>query len=160
MGNINLSNWHQGIGNTRWVKLLPFSQWKSSSPRINAQYEKGVVFYSLYSGDNCCGLFVLWQFRFVAFRFVAVSVCGLSGLWPFRFVAVSVCGRFGLWPFRLWPFRFVAVMTCYRRHNVMTLGSPLTEEVRCNMFEASSCAELPLQFQCKLCVLLKKLLRV
>ena len=54
------------------------------------------------------------------FRFVAVPVCGRSGLWPFRFVAVPVCGRSGLWPFRfvavpvcgrsgLWPFRFVAV---------------------------------------------------
>ena len=52
------------------------------------------------------------------FRFVAVPVCGRSGLWQFRSVAVPVygrfgCGRFGLWPFRMWPFRFVAVMTCY-----------------------------------------------
>ena len=53
-----------------------------------------------------CSRFGLWPFRFVA-----VSVCGHSGLWPFRLVAfrsvaVSVCGlfgfgRFGLWP--LWP---------------------------------------------------------
>ena len=41
------------------------------------------------------------------FWLVAVSVCGLFGLWPFRFVAVSVCGRFGLWPF--W---FVAFLVC------------------------------------------------
>ena len=56
---------------------------------------------------------------------VAVSVCGLSGLWPFRFVAVPVCDRFGLWPFRfvavsvcgrsgLWPFQSVAVSVCGR----------------------------------------------
>ena len=56
---------------------------------------------------------------------VAVTVCGLSGLWPFRFVAVPVCGRSGLWPFRfvavpvsgrfgLWPFRFVAILVCGR----------------------------------------------
>ena len=63
----------------------------------------------------CDGWQLIWPFPFVA-----VSVCGRSGLWPFRFVAISVCGRFGLWPFRfvavsvcgrfsLWPFRFVAV---------------------------------------------------
>ena len=72
-----------------------------------------------------CVYFYLWPFRFVAvpvcgrsglwpFQFVAVPVCGLFGLWPFRSVAVSVCGRFGLWPFRFWPFRFVAVMTRIR----------------------------------------------
>ena len=80
----------------------------------------------IYSGDNWCGGWQLMcPFRFVAvpvcglfglwsFQFVAVSVCDRFGLWPFRSVAVPVCGRFGLWPFRLWPFRFVAVMTCYR----------------------------------------------
>ena len=47
----------------------------------------------------------------MAFRFVAIPVCGRFGLWAFRFVGVSVCGRFGLWPFRFWSFRFVAVMT-------------------------------------------------
>ena len=76
---------------------------------------------------------LMWPFRWQLmwpFRFVAVTVCGRSGLgrsglWPFRFVAVPVCGLFGLWPFRsvavpvcgrfgLWPFRFVAVMTCFR----------------------------------------------
>ena len=81
--------------------------------------------HHIYSGDNWCGGWqLMWPFRFVAvsvcgrsglwpFRFVVVPVCGRSGLWPFRFVAVPVCGRSGLWPFRLWPFRFVAVMTCY-----------------------------------------------
>ena len=87
-------------------------------------------------GDNWCGHFGLWPFRFVAvpvydrsglwpFLSVAVSVCGRFGLWPFRFVAIPVCGRSGLWPFRfvavsvygrfgLWPFRFVAVSVCGR----------------------------------------------
>ena len=51
-----------------------------------------------------CVYFYLWPFRFVA-----VPVCGRSGLWPFRFVAVSVCGRSGLW-----PFRSVAVLVCGR----------------------------------------------
>ena len=74
-----------------------------------------------------CVYLYLWPFRFVVvsvcglsvcgrsglwpFRFVAVPVCGRFGLWPFRFVAVTVCGRSGLWPFRFWPFRFLAVMT-------------------------------------------------
>ena len=48
-----------------------------------------------------CVYLYLWPLRFVA-----VPVCGRSGLWPFRSVTVSVCGRFGLWPFRFWPFRF------------------------------------------------------
>ena len=76
-------------------------------------------------GDNWCGRFGLWPFRFVAvpvcgrfglwpFRSVAVPVCGRSGLWLFRFVAVPSCGRFGLWPFGLWPFWFVSVSVCVR----------------------------------------------
>ena len=68
-------------------------------------------------GDNWCGRFGLWPFRFVAVPVCGCSalfpVCGRFGLCPFRFVAFPVCGRFGLWPFRLWPLRFVAVMTCY-----------------------------------------------
>ena len=61
---------------------------------------KFVASWIMYS----CVYFFLWPFRFVA-----VPVCGRSGLWPFRFVAVSVCGRSGLW-----PFRFVAVSVCGR----------------------------------------------
>ena len=66
-----------------------------------------------------------WQLMWWVTTDVAVSVCGLSGLWPFRFVAVPVCGLSGLWPFRfvavsvcgpsgLWPFWFVAVSVCGR----------------------------------------------
>ena len=78
-------------------------------------------------GDNWCGRFGLWPFRFVAvsvcgrfglwtFRFMAVPVCGRSGLWPFQFVAVSVvavsvCGRFGLWPF--WPVTLRMIPVSY-----------------------------------------------
>ena len=77
--------------------------------------------HHIYSGDNWCGGWpLMWPFRFMA-----LLVCGLSGLWPFQSVAVSVCGRSGLWPFRivavsvcghsgLWPFRFVAVLVCGR----------------------------------------------
>ena len=66
-----------------------------------------------------------WQLMWWVTTYVAIPVCGRSGLWPFRSVAVSVCVPFGLWPFRfvavsvwgrsgLWPFRFVAVSVCGR----------------------------------------------
>ena len=60
-------------------------------------------------GDNWCGRFGLWPFRFVA-----VPVCGRFGLWPFRFVTVSFCGRSGLWPFRFVAVAVVAVSGCGR----------------------------------------------
>ena len=64
---------------------------------------------------SVCGRSGLWPFGLWPFRFVAVSVCGRFGLRPFRFVAVSVCGRigcdrFGLRP--LWPVQFVAFSVC------------------------------------------------
>ena len=53
--------------------------------------------HHIYSGEYWCGG---WQLMW-PFRFVAILVCGRSGLWPylpFRFVAVSVCGRYDLLP--------------------------------------------------------------
>ena len=77
------------------------------------------------ASNKCGGWQLMWPFRFVAvpvcgrsglwpFRFVAVPVCGRSGLWPFRFVAVSFCGRSGLWPFRFVAVSVVAVSVCGR----------------------------------------------
>ena len=57
-----------------------------------------------------CGRFGLWPTRFVAVSVCGRSGLGLSGLWPFPVVAITVCSRFGLWPFRFWSCRFVAVM--------------------------------------------------
>ena len=69
-------------------------------------------------GDNWCGRFGLWPFRFVAVpvcgRSALFPVCGRFGLCPFRFVAVPVCGRFGLWPVRFVAVSVVAASVCGR----------------------------------------------
>ena len=57
---------------------------------VSTQY----VLYNLFVAVSVCGLFGLWPFQFFwPFRFVAISD---FGLWPFQSVAFLVCSRFGL----------------------------------------------------------------
>ena len=99
-------------------------------PRRNGRHFASFAFtivflHHIYSGDNWLrwslawisllpmGLspsyLFWWQLMWCVTTDVAVSVCGLSGLWPFRSVAVPVCGPFGLWPFQSVAFPLVAI---------------------------------------------------
>ena len=88
---------------------------------------------------SVCGLFGLWPSRFVTFRFVAVPVSDRFGLWPFRFVAfrlmaVPVCGRSGLWPFGLWPF---LGLWPFRFVAIMTIHVTYEDRLRCQPLKTS-----------------------
>ena len=95
-------------------KLKTRMQLAQTNTKLAKKVNTTSSFYTIY---------IIW---FVSNQFVAVSVCGRFGLWPFRFVAVSVCGlsvcglsvcgrfgfgRFGLWP--SWPETFRIIPECF-----------------------------------------------